>query len=994
ITLLSAELPAKKEEEIPSREGVFKESIRSYYELKLPKFKPLIWNDNFILSLSDVFTELKLIQTREKRSDTDSEIKGLDDLFKMSVEGQSKAPRCILIEAEPGGGKTTFMSKEAMDAVSQKTELGRRHDIVLLFRLREVWEGETIEEMVCDQCVPETTKGVDVQAIYTILQNNESRVLFLLDGYDELRPEARVAGQAIPKLLSGKMYPKSTIVITSRPSAEVQQYTRPDCHAHIIGFSYKRVIKFVGQYFTAVDKQDLVKTLTAHLFDTDLLDGLVETPIFLMLVCLLWEEDQAIVSTGSMTGLYDNLLLCLVRKLCKREGVDMPSDGIPKDLTDALLQLGKLALEALLRYETQLDRAEAERQNLNCELLLKLGVVFAEESASKLHPRKQLTFAHKTIQEYLAGRYVASVLGSRELVDLLKLTSIKEAFEYSTLLQFTCGCDSRAATAVMDWLAHLIDTSMAKLSKRTTKFDQPRKEADVVHQRLVLLCLRILYARREPEMVQAVSQVLPYMVLQNYAMDKRQHAALKYYLKNFHPSNPPYKMILEVNGFIDNDHGLDDVLQYLEETFTCPTPGLQLDLTLCVPYFYLPEHTANLVSALRNIPELRSLVLLEADLTLETLQPLVRGFRHMSRLEKLSLIYNPKLGDAEMELLQGGLEVLKHLAVLIICDCNVTDVMIASLTPRLGKLSGLKALDLSLNKINDTGLESLTTVFPNFMAMQVLALRQIGISPAGMRTFAPALRYLAGLLRLDISWNEIGDIGIECLANVLHCLAALNVLQLSKTGISDMGISALVKALPHLVRLKELDVRYNMIGESGVVSLVQTHYQRRSLDVDQNPDESLTTAPQCDDTPQEQESQEIGGATGVRQGVSQPRIAMPKLTKLDISRKYQPPVHLSDTAARAVAEALPRLPSLECLGLAEFSMEAAGFQALVQAAEEHPKMRKLTYTKELVPGDVDTSARCLRASVPFPRFDWPSAFGVHIHHATHDDQNLQLCFFC
>ncbi|XP_035684673.1 NLR family CARD domain-containing protein 4-like [Branchiostoma floridae] len=911
-------------------------SIRKYYELKLTKLKPLIWNDNFTLSLSDVFTELQLIQTRAKRSGPAAEIKRLDDLFNSNVTEQSKTQRCILIEAEPGGGKTTVMSREALDAVSRETELGRRHDIVLLIRLREVREGETIEEMVWDQCVPETTEGIDIQSIKPILQQNESRVLFLLDGYDELQPEARAAGQAIPKLLSGKLYPNSTIVITSRPSSEgVQKHAQPDCHARIIGFSSELVTKYVEKYFAAVGKQDLAKTLTGHLEENDVLGNLVKTPFFLMLVCLLWEEDQMMVSTGTMTGLYGNLLTCLVKKHCTREGVDMPTDGMPSDLATALLQLGKIALEALLKNESQLELAEVEKQNVNVKLLLKLGVVFSEVSASKLHPRKQLTFAHKTMQEFLAGRYLATVVVNQNIGDLLKLQSINEVFEHSTLIQFTCGCDSRAAQAVMYGLVNFLPTMLAELREKATKYDQPEKEIFDTYERFTLLCFRILNERTDPKVLQVVNRVLPVIKLQNYKMDRKQHAALKYFLQNHQPSDTPYKMTLEVNG-VSSDV---IVLYYLEQTFTSPTPCLQLDLKLSEAYFDSPDETSRLVSVLKNVPRLRALHIEDENLTPEKLKPLVQGLKHVSLLEELRFISNTDLGDAGIEVLLVGLDYVPHLAVLHIEDCNVTDVSMASLASYMDKLSRLKELHLNASEFGDTGLVSLATVFPRLIAIQVLALRRNRFTNAGMPTLAPALCHLPGLLKLDISGNMIGDTGVECLSDILPYLAAMEVLKLSGTGIGDKGISALVKPLAQLVELQVLDVSHNSIGERAIVSLVQTFCQPSALDMEQNPprDKSGTTPPHCNTAPQERDSEK---AKGTGQMLQTPPS---KLSELNMSHVYQrTPVHLPDTAAMAVAEALPRLPALKCLGLGEISMETEGFQALVQAAEEHPMLRELT----------------------------------------------------
>ncbi|XP_078598242.1 NLR family CARD domain-containing protein 4-like [Branchiostoma floridae x Branchiostoma japonicum] len=1024
------EFPGKKKPAPCGEEGspvgdVFQTSVKKYYELKLSYMKPLIWNDNFTLNLSDIFTQLELVPSTEKQlkrqrsedhlwflpvqEEQRKELKSLDDLFNPDVTGLSTAPRCILIEGEAGGGKTTFLSKEALDAVSQKTELGRRHKIVLLIRLREVREGETIEEMVWDQCVPETTKGIDVQSIRAILQRNESHVLFLLDGYDELRSEARAAGQAIPKLLSGKLYPNSTIVITSRPSAGVQQYTRPDCHVHIMGFSRRHVEKYMQQYFTVVKKQELTKNLVVHVKDNELLNTLIQTPIFLMLVCLLWEEDQEMVSTGTMTGLYDNLMTCLVRKHCKREGVDMPTEGLPTEVAESLLQLGKLALEALLRNEALLDHTEVERKRVNWELLLKLGVVSLEDSSSKLHPRKQLNFSHKTMQEFLSGRYVAHALLNQGIVELLQLTSITKALELSNLLQFTCGCDSRAAQAVMEGLSNLSKKEFSHLQPDDFQeyshlpVKPEIRKSVATYKRFMWLCLDILNERKDPGVLQAVSRALP-VIIMDLQSHRKQHAALKYYLENIQSSHLPDRMILE-SSYVNTSESL----QYLEQPFTSPIPGLKVDLRLdyvtfnspvpdetvqhlqqCLPglrldlklsgQFDSPDETARLVSVLKNVPGLRALDLSHTHVTPSSLQPLVQGFRHMSLLEELDLSWNLYLGDAGMEVLQVGLSSVPHLAVLRLMLVRMSAVGMSSLAPYMRHLLGLRELDISYNYIGDTGLESLTTVLPIFTDMKVLVLDGIDISPTGMRTLVPALCQLTRLIKLDISGNAIGDPGLECLAAILHHLTAMKVLALRRIGISDRGISSLIKALPHL-QLQVLDVSSNNIGDSGIVSLVQTLCQPSRLDMEQNPpgDKSLTTVPHCNNTLQELDIGNNRRVTGAGLGrVAQLISTLPVLTRLDMSGfrdmsgsrptpVYLPymsgyrdtPAHLSDTAAMALAEALPRLPALEWLELKHISMEPAGFRAVVQAAEEHPTLEELGYSWHEIPEGADTTASCL-----------------------------------
>ncbi|XP_019643853.1 PREDICTED: NACHT, LRR and PYD domains-containing protein 3-like [Branchiostoma belcheri] len=946
---------------------LFQKSVQKYYELKLTYFKPLIWNDNFTVTLSDIFTQLELIPIQEKQlkmSDGNqvwrghgTKLKSLDDLFKPDDgTGQAKAPRCILIEGEAGGGKTTFLSKAALDALSQKTELGKRHDIVLLIRLREVREGETIDEMVWDQCVPETTEGVDVESIRAILQRNESRVLFLLDGYDELRPEAKADRQAIPKLLDGKLYPNSTIVITSRPSAGVQQYTRPDCHVHVLGFSTAQVVQYIRQYFSKNSEQGehlinqhfsiessrnipFLEFITVR-SESRIAEDLIHTPIFLLLVCVLWEEDQETVSTGTRTGPYGNLLTCLVRKYCKREGVDMPTDGLPTEVADSLLHFGKLALEALQRNEALIDLAEVERENVNWELLLKLGVVSLEVSASKLHPRKQLNFSHKTMQEFLAGRYVSHALVNQDVGELLDLSSVRKAFQLKNLLRFTCGFNSQVAQAIFTELSNLRSkvfphVHVGRFKERIKADNENTKRA---YEYFTFLCLDLLQERRgDQDVLRAAISALPVIFID---LRTKPQYDLLYYLA-YLPSQHPSKVILFVH--------FDGVPENLERFFDTLCHHPRLDLRVRIPSFGSPDKSAKLVSVLKNVPGLMALNLSFANLTPSSLQQVVQEFSHMSQLEELDLSLNPDLGDAGMDVLKDGLSSIPKLTVLRLRGYfgdGMTALGIASMTPYMRHLAGLRELDITDNEIGDTGLESLTDVLHVFTALQVLGLRRTRISSAGMRTLVPTLCKLTKMMELDISNNiDIGDPGLECLVDHLPHLTGMKVLKMWNIGFTDRGIFALVEALPHLPELQVLDVRYNNIDESGIVSLVQTICQL----VDGN------------STVQELHIGINKGVTGATlETITQLISALPSLTELDLSGHYDEPAHLSDTAASTLAEALPRLPALEKLSLSNISVGSEGFKVVMQAAEEHPKLDELSYSpRDPFPEEVYTSDTCL-----------------------------------
>ncbi|XP_078615255.1 uncharacterized protein LOC144884141 [Branchiostoma floridae x Branchiostoma japonicum] len=657
----------------------------------------------------------------------------------------------------------------------------------------------------------------------------------------------------------------------------------------------------------------------------------------------------------------------------------MPTDGIPSDLGRALLQLGKLGLEALLRKETQLNLTEVERESVNWELLLKLGVVFSEASASKLHPRRQLTFAHKTIQEYLSGRYVASVVLNHDIRDLLKLTSIQDVLDHSNLLQFACGSsNAQTAQAVMEGLANLSSKEYEGLQiENVTKLDWPwqllKPEVHDGYHSFARLCLDILNERMEPGVLQAVRRALPFIVSHN-AINNRQHAALKYYIQNIPPSAQSLQqMALEMGG--PSQFVTPQVLQFLEQTFSFPTPGLLLDLSISNVFLGAPELTDKLVSILKNVPGLRRLDISETYQYAPSLEPIVDAFSHMLMLEELDLSWMA-LGDAEIEVVQAGLKRLPHLNVLHF-KANIYDEKIpitakgmSRLAPSMSKLTGLRELDISCNyAIGDDGMEHLSDVLPIFTAMQILVLAQVGMGIRGLRKLVHALRYLTGLLKLDISKNHIGDIGLECLADILPSLPAVKVLELGKTGIGDKGMSALVRALPCLMELQVLDVSNNHIGDSEIVALVKTLCRSSSLDKEQSPLGDKSQAFVGSHVHELNFSENTGVTAAGIERVSQ-IIRLPALTALKMCTYPETLTHLPDTAAMAVAEALHRLPALERLDLCYITTDPVGFKAVVQAAEEHPTLRVLWYTKEGVPKGADTSASCLTWSRTLERYSW------------------------
>ncbi|XP_078692053.1 NLR family CARD domain-containing protein 4-like [Branchiostoma floridae x Branchiostoma belcheri] len=424
-------------------------ALTANYRNTLGHLEPLPWEGRFVLDLDMVFTRPELV------GHGGVTLQSLDDVFDylpVPARGMSKRFN-VLVVGDAGSGKSTLFSKTALDWSRKKGKLADMNKIVLLIRLRKVKPGESIAEIVWDQCVSQSAKGISIPSIETCLRDYESDIVFLLDGYDELVSGAKEPKQAVPELLAKTRCPNCTVIVTSRPFSGIERYMQIDHKVNFMGFSVANVDAFVRLYFQSVGKPDLADSLVKALDSRAIIvdRGLIQTPMFLMLICVVWEENPTIDQFPvTMTGLYQVLLTCLIRKYCVREGLPMSNDEILPVVSAALLQLGKLALESLLRGESLVDLGKTTT-NQYTDVMVNLGIVSKEVSASRLHPREQLNFPHKSMQEFLAARYVADRVNnsSDDLHSLVPLDTVSTFVDQMNLVQFIYDFGGQVASDLL-----------------------------------------------------------------------------------------------------------------------------------------------------------------------------------------------------------------------------------------------------------------------------------------------------------------------------------------------------------------------------------------------------------------------------------------------------------------------------------------------------------------------------------------------------------------
>ena len=262
------------------------EWIQQIYAQREGVILPVPWCDSFSFQLENIFTRLRIVAKGKACRKVTNEVTSMTSIFKPHKD--CKRPKVVLIEGEPGMGKTTYCRKLAYDWATRQ---GRtwdksfpRIEVLLLLRCREIeasiWEA--IDEQILPQGIAPEVKDVFIQ----FLLENPSKVLLVLDGLDEADPEKLTLFRT---LVQKEKLPGSFIVLTSRHEAGSNIRPFTDTLLEIVGFTRTDAECFIRKYFQQSGNQHLTERLVAKL-RSESLNELTRNPLNTLLLCVIFED--------------------------------------------------------------------------------------------------------------------------------------------------------------------------------------------------------------------------------------------------------------------------------------------------------------------------------------------------------------------------------------------------------------------------------------------------------------------------------------------------------------------------------------------------------------------------------------------------------------------------------------------------------------------------------------------------------------------------------
>ncbi|MBA3238306.1 MAG: HEAT repeat domain-containing protein [Parachlamydiaceae bacterium] len=417
------------------------------------------------LPIAEIYTELVLLHNNkeedkkeEKKAFEEHRINSWEDIHasKKPIElnalfktQEGKTPNRLIILGRAGIGKSTLCQHIAHQWAEDKLWREKFHALfwIPLRKLQNIHSAETVASFLFRTCCQEKDQKLYVKDIADYLKHNAERVLFVLDGLDEIAFEKN----SLQKKIVDELLQFPHWIITSRPHAAHR--VQADATIENVGFATKTINFYIQKSFPS-SAQALIQKIRQN----PIVFGLCHIPINLELVCSILKKSRGDISLiRSMTGLYEELTLILQKRFLEKIGRpevweytqgDLKRDSQINQIFNLLESIawtgmqqrqlyfsfnhGKME-EIYYSYPPTEERTELFTQACTASgFLLSTG-----DSEQFLH--NEYSFLHLTFQEFFAARYLVRLLQDKAFEAVKCIKAVKFDPRYKVVMWFVAG---------------------------------------------------------------------------------------------------------------------------------------------------------------------------------------------------------------------------------------------------------------------------------------------------------------------------------------------------------------------------------------------------------------------------------------------------------------------------------------------------------------------------------------------------------------------------
>ena len=741
--------------------------ILQLYKTREGWLSPFPWCEEFQFFLGKIFTRLKVVRRKKTRGKITDVFVDMSSI--LDPHEECSAPRTVLIEGEPGIGKTTYCKKYVYDWATKKQGCGSTaFKAVLLLKCRDihfdVWGA------IDDQLLPRDIDEEVKQQFFQFIRENQSSILLILDGLDEL-PSSKFS--MFSELIEGKVLPRCHIVATARHEAGKEVRKCCDALLQIEGFTEKHVIEFVTKYFK--ERTDLATKLSQRMSRDKNLREIAANPLNTALLCLLCEEFEGTLPENR-AQLYLDMVECVLRRYRKKKGILETGVDLTNLYKPLLNHLGWIALNGLINGKLDFDETELGK---HAKDLTELGFLSVQPGGSKLRQKLHYAFLHKSFQEFFAAFFICSQIQSKEMKPEELVSDPRYFVELKQILLFSCGilamkCDEQVVALVKS-LTNEVNKNEGRGAKIVLEaINECKREKSDFHSHLSKSFGTGLNLTNLDLSFNAISAAGATCIAEAIKVNKT--------LTN---------LDLSYNGI--SDAGA-----------TCIAEAIKVNKTL-----------TNLYLSCNGISDAGATCIAEAIKVNKT-------------LTNLNLSGNG-IGDAGATSIAEAIKVNKTLTNLQLFYIHISDAGATCIAEAIKVNKTLTNLNLSGNGIGDAGATSIAEAIKVNKTLTNLNLSCDGVGDAGATSIAEAIKVSKTLTTLILSGKGIGDAGATSIADAIKVNKTLTTLHLLSNHISDAGAISVAEAIKVNKTLTNVFLFGNGIGDAGATSIAEAIKVNKTL---------------------------------------------------------------------------------------------------------------------------------------------------------------------
>ena len=724
----------------------------------------------------------------------------------------NKQPRLILIEGAPGVGKTAFSDQSCYEWSQGRLLSGHKLLILLPLRDNRVKSASNVSDLFMH---PQLQQAIAEE----VESSGGEGVALWLEAWDELEEEARKKSSIFLDLVQGRVLPKATVIITSRPWATQNMNSGDNIDQHI------EIVSTPEIQFSRVLTGDKVRSdIRGKFIDYVNLNPSVKaamhTPVTADIVAEVfqWSRDIESSPPTTLTLVYTAFTCKLLsqnlsgRKAEGRKSWKIRSlEEVPADTKEGLSKMCRLAWEGIVEQQLAFSSDVVGGDTLG--LMHGVRELYGGEDGQFSY-----NFIHLTLQEFLSAYHITQLPQEKQEQIICKHV---RTGHLNMVIRFYCGLTKPNHFTSRMILDHLSDN----------------KQAAAYHW---------LFETGDVEAITEESSKVS--VSSSYSWNP-----LDYYVLGYCVSHYRFKWELNFSFTSMEDEDLEMLCRGMGSVPDTTWNGaLEADFSENKITFEGMKWFTKI--PLQLLQHIKKLNFNSNELDSDALYVFTEVVPNLSKLRALSLGSNPiGMGAGAVEVLkclhdhkillekldlQGTKVGEEDCALIALLAINLLDLdishnslsssSIATVMEGLLQYNIIQTLDMSHLHLSEENCVSLGTLLEYHL--RGLYISMCGISSEGAVHLATALTNNISLTTLNISHNPIGDIGADALKDAIRSNnIVLTALHIGWCGITSEGCVQLAAGLIENTSVQTLWLNDNHIGAEGARAISKVIEKNKTL---------------------------------------------------------------------------------------------------------------------------------------------------------------------